>query len=36
MPFAVRRAKHCATAEWTTKHKVTFIKPRNRNAEAAL
>jgi hypothetical protein len=32
--FAVLRTKHCATAEWTTKHRVTFIKPRSRSAEA--
>ena len=35
MSFAVRRAKHCASAEWTAKHKVTFIKPRSRSVEAA-
>ena len=26
MSFAARKAKHCATAEWTTKHEATFIE----------
>ena len=29
MSFAVRRAKHCATAEWTTNHKVTSATAQN-------